>query len=111
MQQYYHTSDKSVRVYKWGVGDTFTEVAHSPLLGHTYAINSITFSPFGTKLASAGTDGVTIIWDVKVTNYWVTNYWVTNCWVTNYWVTSCWVTNYWVTSCWVISCWVTNYWV
>lgn len=59
-------SDKSVRLYKWNLGDTFTEVPHSPLLGHTYAINSITFSPFGTKLASAGTDGLTIIWEVKV---------------------------------------------
>uniref|UniRef100_A0A6A7FQW5 WD repeat, SAM and U-box domain-containing protein 1 n=1 Tax=Hirondellea gigas TaxID=1518452 RepID=A0A6A7FQW5_9CRUS len=59
------SSDKSVRLYKWNIGDQFVEVRHSPLLGHTYAINSVTFSPFGTKLASAGTDGITIIWDVK----------------------------------------------
>lgn len=59
-------SDKSVRVYKWQVGDTFSEVGYSPLLGHTYGVNCVTFSPFGTKLASASTDGSTVIWDVKV---------------------------------------------
>ena len=61
--------DKSVRVYKWQVGDSFIEVKYSPLIGHTYAVNSIDFSPFGTKLASASTDGTTIIWDVKVIVY------------------------------------------
>ncbi|XP_066977665.1 WD repeat, SAM and U-box domain-containing protein 1-like isoform X3 [Macrobrachium rosenbergii] len=59
------SSDKSVRIYKWQVGDKFLEVKYSPLIGHTYAVNSINFSPFGTKLASASTDGSTIIWDVK----------------------------------------------
>ncbi|XP_068217034.1 WD repeat, SAM and U-box domain-containing protein 1-like isoform X2 [Palaemon carinicauda] len=59
------SSDKSIRVYKWQVGDQFVEVKYSPLIGHTYAVNSIHFSPFGTKLASASTDGSTIIWDVK----------------------------------------------
>ncbi|XP_069175368.1 WD repeat, SAM and U-box domain-containing protein 1 isoform X1 [Procambarus clarkii] len=59
------SSDKSVRVYKWQVGDTFVEVSYSPLLGHTYGVNCVSFSPFGTKLASASTDGSTIIWDVK----------------------------------------------
>ncbi|XP_071539559.1 WD repeat, SAM and U-box domain-containing protein 1-like isoform X1 [Panulirus ornatus] len=59
------SSDKSVRVYKWQVGDAFIEVSYSPLLGHTYGINCVCFSPFGTKLASASTDGSTILWDVK----------------------------------------------
>ncbi|KAG0725098.1 WD repeat, SAM and U-box domain-containing protein 1 [Chionoecetes opilio] len=57
--------DKSVRVYKWHVGDKFVEVSYSPLLGHTYGVNSVNFSPFGSKLASASIDGSTIIWDVK----------------------------------------------
>ncbi|KAB7500529.1 hypothetical protein Anas_03475 [Armadillidium nasatum] len=34
--------------------------------GHRYGINCICFSPYGTKLASASTDGQTFIWDVKV---------------------------------------------
>lgn len=55
-----------MRVYKWQVGDAFIEVSYSPLLGHTYGINCVCFSPFGTKLASASTDGSTILWDVKV---------------------------------------------
>ncbi|XP_042869333.1 WD repeat, SAM and U-box domain-containing protein 1-like isoform X2 [Penaeus japonicus] len=59
------SSDKTVRVYKWQVGDTFEQVSYSPLVGHTYGINCVHFSPFGTKLASASTDGSTIIWDVK----------------------------------------------
>ncbi|XP_042215697.1 WD repeat, SAM and U-box domain-containing protein 1-like isoform X2 [Homarus americanus] len=59
------SSDKSVRVFKWQVGDQFVEVGYSPLLGHTYAVNCVNFSPYGTKLASASTDGSTIIWDVK----------------------------------------------
>ncbi|CAL4131942.1 unnamed protein product, partial [Meganyctiphanes norvegica] len=59
------SSDKSLRVYKWQVGDTFQEVSYSPLCGHKYGINSVSFSPFGSKLASASTDGSTIIWDVK----------------------------------------------
>lgn len=58
--------DKSVRVYKWQVGDKFVEVSYSPLLGHTYGVNSVNFSPFGSKLASASIDGSSIIWDVKV---------------------------------------------
>ncbi|RXG64254.1 WD repeat, SAM and U-box domain-containing protein 1 [Armadillidium vulgare] len=33
--------------------------------GHRYGINCICFSPYGTKLASASTDGQTFIWDVK----------------------------------------------
>ncbi|KAK8406697.1 hypothetical protein O3P69_007344 [Scylla paramamosain] len=57
--------DKSVRVYKWQIGDKFVEVSYSPLLGHTYGVNSVNFSPFGSKLASASIDGSTIIWDVK----------------------------------------------
>ena len=63
---YYYFSDKTIRVYKWQPGNKFSEVSYSPLEGHRYAINCITFSPFGTKLASASTDGSTIIWDVKV---------------------------------------------
>ncbi|XP_050711432.1 WD repeat, SAM and U-box domain-containing protein 1-like isoform X3 [Eriocheir sinensis] len=59
------SSDKSVRLYKWQVGDKFAEVSHSPLLGHTYGVNYVNFSPFGSKLASASIDGSTIIWDVK----------------------------------------------
>ncbi|KAK8736917.1 hypothetical protein OTU49_004723, partial [Cherax quadricarinatus] len=59
------SSDKSVRLYKWQVDDSFVEVGYSPLLGHTYGVNCVSFSPFGTKLASASTDGSTIIWDVK----------------------------------------------
>lgn len=55
-----------MRVYKWQVGDKFIEVSYSPLLGHTYGVNSVSFSPFGSKLASASIDGSTIIWDVKV---------------------------------------------
>lgn len=63
---YHVCRDKSVRVYKWQVGDKFVEVGYSPLLGHTYGVNCVNFSPFGSKLASASIDGSTIIWDVKV---------------------------------------------
>ena len=58
--------DKTIRLYKWLPGDKFEELPHSPLKGHKYGINCVTFSPFGSKLASASTDGLTIIWDVKV---------------------------------------------
>jgi WD40 repeat protein len=56
------SGDKTVRL--WDTDD-YSELACSPLCGHTYYVHCCTFSPFGTLLASCSTDGKVIIWDVK----------------------------------------------
>lgn len=38
-------SDKTVRLFKWEIGSGFTEDAHSPFIGHKYAVTRATFSP------------------------------------------------------------------
>ncbi|PRD23410.1 UNVERIFIED_CONTAM: Wdsub1 [Trichonephila clavipes] len=43
----------------------FKEAEFSPLLGHTYGVNCVRFSPFGTLLASCSTDGKVILWNVQ----------------------------------------------
>ncbi|GIY84903.1 WD repeat, SAM and U-box domain-containing protein 1 [Caerostris extrusa] len=43
----------------------FYEAEFSPLLGHTYGVNCVRFSPFGTLLASCSTDGRVILWNAQ----------------------------------------------
>lgn len=59
------SSDKSVRLWFFNNGNHFEEASFSPLLGHTYGVNCIRFSPFGTLLASCSTDGNVILWNVQ----------------------------------------------
>ncbi|XP_070536971.1 WD repeat, SAM and U-box domain-containing protein 1-like [Ptychodera flava] len=56
------SGDKTVRL--WNVDD-FSELPCSPLLGHTYYVHYVSFSPFGSHLASCSTDGNIIVWDPK----------------------------------------------
>ncbi|XP_005091970.1 WD repeat, SAM and U-box domain-containing protein 1 isoform X2 [Aplysia californica] len=56
------SSDRSVRL--WGAKD-FSELASSPMLGHTYMIHCCAFSPLGSVLATCSTDGTLRLWDVK----------------------------------------------
>lgn len=38
----------------------------SPLKGHAYGVNCVRYSPFGTIIASASTDGNIILWNSQV---------------------------------------------
>ncbi|PAA90722.1 hypothetical protein BOX15_Mlig005854g3, partial [Macrostomum lignano] len=54
------SGDKTVRLWEAG---TMREAACSPLLGHTYYVNCVAFSPFSTILVSCSTDGNIIFWE------------------------------------------------
>ena len=41
----------------------------SPLVGHTYHVNGLTFDKDGKMLASGGDDGMIILWDVGVESW------------------------------------------
>ncbi|KAK3579281.1 hypothetical protein CHS0354_033360 [Potamilus streckersoni] len=56
------SADKTVRL--WNTDD-FSELPCSPLLGHTYYVHCVTFSPYGNQLVSCSTDGKLIIWNIK----------------------------------------------
>lgn len=38
-------SDKTVRLFRWEVGNGFVEDVNSPFLGHKYAVTQTVFSP------------------------------------------------------------------
>lgn len=38
-------SDKTVRVWRWNIGNGFVEESFSPLLGHKYGVTSVRVSP------------------------------------------------------------------
>ncbi|KAF8791075.1 WD repeat, SAM and U-box domain-containing protein 1-like [Argiope bruennichi] len=68
------SSDKSVRLWFLESEEAendqkrkfhFHEAKFSPLIGHTYGVNCVRFSPFGTLLASCSTDGRVIFWNVQ----------------------------------------------
>ncbi|XP_062957090.1 WD repeat, SAM and U-box domain-containing protein 1 isoform X2 [Cynocephalus volans] len=52
--------DKTIRLYSLS---DFTELPHSPLKFHTYAVHCCCFSPSGHILASCSTDGTTVLWN------------------------------------------------
>ncbi|XP_072607731.1 WD repeat, SAM and U-box domain-containing protein 1 isoform X3 [Vulpes vulpes] len=52
--------DKTIRLYSLS---DFTELPHSPLKFHTYAVHCCCFSPSGHVLASCSTDGTTVLWN------------------------------------------------
>ncbi|KAK2108911.1 WD repeat, SAM and U-box domain-containing protein 1 [Saguinus oedipus] len=54
--------DKTVRLYSLS---DFTELPHSPLKFHTYAVHCCCFSPSGHILASCSTDGTTVLWKTE----------------------------------------------
>lgn len=54
--------DKTIRLYCLS---DFTELPHSPLKFHTYAVHCCCFSPSGHILASCSTDGTTVLWDTQ----------------------------------------------
>ncbi|CAD7077343.1 unnamed protein product [Hermetia illucens] len=39
------SSDKTVRIWKWTVGEGFVEEDFSPLLGHKYGVTCVRISP------------------------------------------------------------------
>ncbi|KAM9084296.1 WD repeat, SAM and U-box domain-containing protein 1 isoform 2-T5 [Megaptera novaeangliae] len=54
--------DKTIRLYSLS---DFSELPHSPLKFHTYAVHCCCFSPSGHILASCSTDGTTVLWDTQ----------------------------------------------
>uniref|UniRef100_A0A667G745 WD repeat, SAM and U-box domain-containing protein 1 n=1 Tax=Lynx canadensis TaxID=61383 RepID=A0A667G745_LYNCA len=54
--------DKTIRLYSLS---DFTELPHSPLKLHTYAVHCCCFSPSGHILASCSTDGTTVLWNTQ----------------------------------------------
>ncbi|XP_063502086.1 WD repeat, SAM and U-box domain-containing protein 1 isoform X5 [Symphalangus syndactylus] len=54
--------DKTIRLYSLR---DFTELPHSPLKFHTYAVHCCCFSPSGHILASCSTDGTTVLWNTE----------------------------------------------
>lgn len=60
------SGDKSVRLFALNSEGKFEEADFSPLLDHTYGVNCVRFSPFGTLLASCSTDGRTVLWNIQV---------------------------------------------
>ncbi|XP_077739515.1 WD repeat, SAM and U-box domain-containing protein 1 isoform X3 [Canis aureus] len=54
--------DKTIRLYSLS---DFTELPHSPLKFHTYAVHCCCFSPSGHVLASCSTDGTTVLWNTQ----------------------------------------------
>ncbi|KFM60500.1 WD repeat, SAM and U-box domain-containing protein 1, partial [Stegodyphus mimosarum] len=58
------SADKSIKVWT-KESKYFKETDFSPLLDHTYGVNCVRFSPFGTLLASCSTDGKVILWNAQ----------------------------------------------
>ena len=56
--------NKTVGIYNVHDGQ-IQENAMSPLIGHTYSVNTCAFSPFGTMLASGATDYAVCLWDIQ----------------------------------------------
>ncbi|XP_024591661.1 WD repeat, SAM and U-box domain-containing protein 1 isoform X4 [Neophocaena asiaeorientalis asiaeorientalis] len=54
--------DKPIRLYSLS---DFSELPHSPLKSHTYAVHCCCFSASGHILASCSTDGTTVLWDTQ----------------------------------------------
>ncbi|XP_003405882.1 WD repeat, SAM and U-box domain-containing protein 1 isoform X1 [Loxodonta africana] len=54
--------DKTIRLYSLS---DFSELPHSPLKFHTYAVHWCCFSPSGHLLASCSTDGTTVLWNMQ----------------------------------------------
>ncbi|XP_065736823.1 WD repeat, SAM and U-box domain-containing protein 1 isoform X3 [Phocoena phocoena] len=54
--------DKTIRLYSLS---DFSELPHSPLKSHTYAVHCCCFSASGHILASCSTDGTTVLWDTQ----------------------------------------------
>uniref|UniRef100_A0A9L0IQF7 WD repeat, SAM and U-box domain-containing protein 1 n=1 Tax=Equus asinus TaxID=9793 RepID=A0A9L0IQF7_EQUAS len=54
--------DKTIRLYSLS---DFSELPHSPLKFHTYAVHCCCFSPSGHILASCSTDGTTVLWNTE----------------------------------------------
>ena len=55
------SADKTVRLLNL---TEFTELATSPLRGHSYAIHGCAFASHGDLLATCSTDGTCIVWNV-----------------------------------------------
>ncbi|XP_022250633.1 WD repeat, SAM and U-box domain-containing protein 1-like [Limulus polyphemus] len=59
------SNDKNVRLYEQDDQGKFIESSLSPLIGHTYGVNCVRFSPYGTLLASCSIDGTVILWNAQ----------------------------------------------
>lgn len=60
------SSDKTVRIFERYSDGQFVEKDCSPLVGHTYALTAVRFTPSGNLLCSASIDGTCIIWNIEV---------------------------------------------
>lgn len=60
------SNDKTVRLWEADGSGLFCQTSISPLVGHTYGVNCVRFSPFGTIIASCSTDGNIILWNTHV---------------------------------------------
>jgi len=58
------SNDKTVRIWEADEDGTFKQL--SVLSGHSYGVNCVRFSPFGTIIASCSTDGNIILWNTHV---------------------------------------------
>ncbi|KAK9884031.1 hypothetical protein WA026_004964 [Henosepilachna vigintioctopunctata] len=57
------SGDKTVKLLSLEQDNNLIELLHSPLEGHTYAVNYLDISKDGTKLATCSQDGCTFIWN------------------------------------------------
>ncbi|XP_075678127.1 WD repeat, SAM and U-box domain-containing protein 1-like [Dermatophagoides pteronyssinus] len=57
------SNDRTIRLWETNDQQYFDKPKLSTLIGHEYGVNCVRYSPFGTIIASASTDGCIILWN------------------------------------------------
>ncbi|XP_046908819.2 WD repeat, SAM and U-box domain-containing protein 1 [Dermatophagoides farinae] len=57
------SNDRTIRLWESNDQQYFDKPKLSTLIGHEYGVNCVRYSPFGTIIASASTDGCIILWN------------------------------------------------
>lgn len=60
------SNDRTIRLWESNDQQYFDKPKLSTLIGHEYGVNCVRYSPFGTIIASASTDGCIILWNSQV---------------------------------------------